>query len=64
MILIMNLKKIRENKIEEKFLKSFETDGHRLNQAEQDILNLVCADKIKFLHLKYLVCSYIYNLYK
>lgn len=62
--LIMNLNKIREDKIEEKFIESFQKDGHRLNQAEQDILNLVCANKIKFLHLKYLVCSYVYDFYK
>lgn len=62
--LIMNLKKIRENNIEEKFIECFKNNANRLNQAEQDVLNLVCAKKIKFLHPKFLVCSYLYDLYK
>lgn len=62
--LVMNLKKIRENNIEEKFIECFKNDAKRLNQAEQDVLNLVCANKIKFLHPKFLVCSYLYDLYK
>ncbi len=62
--LIMNLKKIRDDKIEQKFIECFEKNLNRLNQAEQDVLNLVCYNKIKFLHLRFLVCSYLYDLYK
>lgn len=62
--LVMNLKKIREDNIEEKFIKSINKNAHRLNQMEQDILNLVCHGKIKHLHLKYVACSYMWDYYK
>lgn len=61
--LVMNLKKIREDKMENKFMKCFKDNAHRLNQAEQDILNLCCYPKIKYLPLKNLVCSYVYDYY-
>jgi lipopolysaccharide biosynthesis glycosyltransferase len=62
--LVMNLNKIREDKMEEKFIECFEENVHRLNQAEQDILNLCCFPKIKLLPLENLVCSYVYDYYK
>ena len=62
--LVMNLKKIREDNIEKKFMKSLKDNSHRLNQMEQDILNLVCYGKIKHLHLKYVACSYMWDYYQ
>lgn len=58
-----NLKKMREDNIEEKFRKSLIENSSRIRQAEQDILNLVCFPKIKKLPLRNMVCTYIYDLY-
>lgn len=62
--IVFNLKKLREDKMEEKFVKCFETEGHRINQMEQDVLNLCCYPKTKQLPLKYLACSYMWDEYK
>lgn len=62
--MIYNLKKMREAFIEEKLIKCLEKNSKRVRQPEQDILNLVCYPKIKYLHLKYMTCTYLYDLYK
>lgn len=62
--IIFNLKKLREDKMEEKFIECFINDGYRINQMEQDVLNLCCFPKTKDLPLKYLTCSYVWDLYK
>lgn len=50
-VLLMNLKKIREENIDEKWV-ALSTDS-RLKFPDQDILNSTCMDKIKFLPIKY-----------
>jgi lipopolysaccharide biosynthesis glycosyltransferase len=55
--LVINTKKIREDNLEQKFIDFFQENLSRLNQAEQDILNLVCYPNIKYLPLNNLVCS-------
>lgn len=62
--IVFNLKRLREDKMEEKFIKCFETEGYRINQMEQDILNLCCYGKTKRMPLKYLACSYMWDKYK
>lgn len=62
--IVFNLKKLREDNMEEKFVKCFEEDGHRINQMEQDVLNLCCYPKTKRLPLKYVACSYMWDVYK
>ena len=62
--LIMNLKKIREDNVEVKFLNSLDENSYRLNQMEQDILNLVCYKKIYHLPLNYVACSYMWDYFK
>ena len=59
--LVMNLKRIREEGIEQKFMDSLVNNAYRLNQMEQDILNLVCKGKIKHLPLEYVACSYMWD---
>lgn len=61
--LILNLKKIRRDGLEKKFLKFLESNLDRLIQPEQDTLNLCSNGKIKFLPLKYMTCSYMYDMY-
>lgn len=62
--IVFNLKKLREDHMEDKFVKCFETEGHRINQMEQDVLNLCCYPKTKQLPLKYLACSYMWDEYR
>ena len=62
--IVFNLKKLREDNMEEKFIKCFENDGYRINQMEQDVLNLCCYPKTKRIPLKYLACSYMWDEYK
>lgn len=62
--LVANLKKIREDHMEEEFIDCFVQNGSRLNQMEQDILNLCCYSKIKYLPLNYVSCSYNWDYYK
>ena len=62
--IVFNLKKLREDHMEEKFIRCFETEGHRINQMEQDVLNLCCYPKTKKLPLKYVACSYMWDEYK
>lgn len=61
--IVFNLKKLREDKMEEKFVKCFENEGYRINQMEQDVLNLCCYPKTKRLPLKYIACSYMWDIY-
>jgi lipopolysaccharide biosynthesis glycosyltransferase len=62
--LVMNLQEIRKDDLEAKFIDCFEKNVQRLNQADQDILNLCCYPKVKYLPCSSLVCSYFYDLYK
>lgn len=62
--IVFNLKKLREEKMEEKFIDCFKENGYRINQMEQDVLNLCCYPKTKKLPLKYVACSYIWDIYQ
>lgn len=62
--IVFNLKKLRDDHMEQKFIKCFETEGYRINQMEQDVLNLCCYPKTLLLPLKYVACSYMWDLYK
>lgn len=61
--LIMNLKKCREDLIENKFFECLENNIEGLKQPEQDILNLCCYPYIKSLPLRNMVCTYMYDEY-
>ena len=61
---IYNLEKMRANDIPNKFINYTRNNLHRLLQPEQDVINLVCAGKIKQLPVNTLVCTYAYNMYK
>ena len=62
--IVFNLRKLREDKMEDKFVECFIKDGDRINQMEQDVLNLCCYPKTKLLPLKYIACSYMWDIYK
>lgn len=53
-VLIMNLKKMREDNLEDKFNRFIPTLRERkLILNDQDVLNAICYDRIKFLSPKY-----------
>ncbi len=62
--LILNLDKIRNEKLEEKFINFAIDNAERLIQPEQDVLNLVAYPKIKYLKSNAVVCTYMYDVYK
>ena len=61
-LLYMNLKKMREDGMEVKCVAYLKQNAHRLKQAEQDVLNLVCYPKIKLLPERFMVCTYLYDM--
>jgi lipopolysaccharide biosynthesis glycosyltransferase len=62
--MVFNLDKMRKDNLETSFVKCAESNHRRLLQLEQDVINLCCYPKIKFLPLKNGVCNYVYELYK
>lgn len=62
--LVANLKKIREDKMESVFIDFFEKNGSRLNQMEQDVLNMCCFNKVNYLKLNYVACTYLWDYFK
>lgn len=61
---IFNLKKMRADKMSEKFIDFASKNSDRIVQPEQDTVNLVCYPKIKFLPANTIVCAYTYVLAK
>ena len=52
-VLLMNLKKLRDDRLEDKFKWFVENNKEKLLYTDQDTLNVCCFDKIKILPLKY-----------
>lgn len=61
---IFNLKKIRKDKLENKFIEFATNNCSRIIQPEQDTINIVCGRMKKDLHPRALVCTYLYDMYK
>jgi lipopolysaccharide biosynthesis glycosyltransferase len=61
--MVYNLNKMRKDNLESSFLKCVESNYWRILQLEQDVINLCCYPKIKFLPLKNMMCIYVYDLY-
>jgi len=61
--MVYNLNKMRKDHLEASFLKCYEMNYWRILQLEQDVINLCCYPKIKFLPLKNMMCNYVYDLY-
>ena len=61
---IFNCKKIRRDKIEDKFIKFAIDNAYRLLQPEQDTINICCGNRKKELHPQALVCTYLYDMYR
>jgi lipopolysaccharide biosynthesis glycosyltransferase len=62
--MIYNLDKMRKDSLETSLLKCVESNFLRVRQLDQDVINLCCYPKIKFLPLGNMVCNYVYDLYK
>jgi len=62
--LVLNLHRLRTDKIEKVFLDYLTKHGAHLLQAEQDVLNFCLKEKnIVYLPLNYVVCTYAYELF-
>jgi len=61
---VFNLKKLRQDDMEQKFIEYVSKNAKRLIQPEQDAINICCYPKIKDLSLNYVACSYLYDIYK
>lgn len=60
--LLINLKHIRENRMQEKMIDFCKNNLARLYLPEQDCIDLCCFPHIKYLPFKYVVCMYFYRL--
>lgn len=61
--LVMNMERMRQEGTEQVLLRFAAENAHRLRQPEQDVLNLCCRGRIRFLALRYMVCTYLDDLY-
>ena len=63
-IWLMNLKKIREDNIEEKMIDIIKNPNIIKRWPDQDIINIACLNKIGFLPLNYISYPYLQDLLK
>ena len=62
--LVLNLRRLRDDRMEELFLEYLANNAHRLLQAEQDVFNFCLESRsIYKLPLNYVLCSYTYDLF-
>ena len=59
--LLMNLKVIRENAMQQKLTDYYKANYHRLRLPEQDCMILCCWPHIAYLPLKFVVCTNYYH---
>lgn len=62
--LVANLEEIRKHNHEQAMVNFLIKNVNRLIQLEQDVITYCSYGKLKYLPLKYMVCSYSYDLYK
>ncbi|MDD5865104.1 MAG: glycosyltransferase family 8 protein [bacterium] len=62
--IVFNLRYMREKNIEEKFIQYLSTNYDKIIYAEQDVLNICCDGKVKYLSLNYCTCTYMWDFYK
>lgn len=60
--LLIHLKNIRENRMQEKMVDFYQSNLHRLYLPEQDCIDLCCFPHIRYLPYKYVVCMFFYKL--
>ena len=63
-IWVMNLKKIREDKLEQKIINIINDNSIIKRWPDQDIINIVCENKVEFLPLNYISYPYLNDLLK
>jgi len=62
--LVLNLKRLREDKMEQVFLRYLKRHARHFLQVEQDVINFCLkSESIAKLPLNYVVCSYAYELF-
>lgn len=63
-IWVLNLKKIREDNLEEKMMNIINDDTIIKRWNDQDIMNLACDNKVEFLPLNYISYPYLHSFMK
>ena len=61
--LIYNLKRMRQDNLQQIFFDFAAFNTERIRQPEQDTINMVCYPQIKVLHPRAMVCSYQYDIW-
>lgn len=59
--LLMNLKHIRENQMQQKLTGFYAANYHRLRLPEQDCIILCCYPDVRYLPMEYVVCNSYYK---
>ena len=60
--MLINLKEIRQDGIEQRLVDYFQKNVYRLRLPEQDCIALCCQPHLLFMDYKYVVCNYLYDL--
>lgn len=61
--IVFNLKKIRQDNLEKKFVNYLNKNYDKIIYAEQDVLNYCCNGMVKYLPLNYVTCTYTWDFY-
>lgn len=59
--MIFNLRRMRMEMVDKLFDECAMRNISRLKQPEQDVINLVCADRISYLPLRAVACTYLWS---
>lgn len=59
--MLINLKELREDNMQQKLMDCFRQNASRLILPEQDCIALCCAPHIRFLPYEYVVCNYLFK---
>jgi lipopolysaccharide biosynthesis glycosyltransferase len=61
-IWVMNVKKIREDNLEKKMLEVINDDSIEKKWNDQDIMNISCNNKVKYISLRYISYPYLMDI--
>lgn len=61
---IYNLRKMRQENCQQRFIEWINENCRRVKQPEQDTINMVCHPAIKTLPVNAVVCTYLYRMYQ
>lgn len=62
--IIFNLHQMRKDNLEKTLISYLNKNAERIIYAEQDVLNICVKDRVKYLPLNYVSCTYMWDFYK